>query len=122
MQHSVYDLEVYARQHRENIQRQAEREQLIATARESGRVRQSPPRLTRLLATFHGWIVRERPAARPDSTAQVAQPVPAPQTPLGHLPLPVKRASAANAYAGMVVIARASSVPVSRHPSGVGES
>ena len=124
MQHSAFDLEVYAKHHQGQLQREIARMQQFDAARARGQVSRSMPgsRLSRLLETARIWLTGKSGQASP------APHVPAPgaaiapeQAAYRLLAKQQKPVPAGDAYAGLVVIARASAVPVSKQPSNVGE-
>lgn len=124
MQNSAFDLEVYVKHRQDQMHREIERANQLDAARARGQVSRTGPGevLTRLLASARSWFIGQRsigaPACEPTVVAPVAPANEALPAPAPHRPRPVP---AGDAYAGLVVIARASSVPVSKQPSAVGE-
>jgi hypothetical protein len=117
MQHSVVDLEIHAKTVQENLHRDAERARLVAAAESRGLTRSIRPAglLHRLVASALAWLVGTRIPQREPGATRAAADHPASATPR---PVPAR---AAEPYAAMVVIARASALPIAEQPSRVGD-
>ncbi len=120
MQHSAFDLEVHAKHHQGQIQREIERIQQFDAARARGQASRCKPDLglSRLIEAARAWLTGKTghasPAPQGSANATETSPSSAAAVPASRSANPIP---AGDAYAGLVVIARASSVPVARQPS-----
>ncbi len=120
MQNTAFDLEVYVKHHQDRIRREITRAQQLDATRERHQISRVAPAgfLARLLAAARSWFSgRPAPATRALETKAQASDMSPAQIQAAAPARPAKPAPASNAYAGMVVIARASSVPIARQPS-----
>jgi hypothetical protein len=124
MVNSSFDMEIYARTFRENVHREAEKARRVEEARSRGQVHRADPgqHVARLLTAARSWLSARRsgPAAKPGHMeaelpraalivdAEVVRSAPRPQL-----------SPAAQPYAGMVVIARGTTLQPLEEPSAV---
>ena len=124
MQNTAFDLEVYVKHHQANIQREVTRTQQLDAARGRHQVSRVAPAgvLARLLAAARSWFSGQPTPATPALKTKVPASELSPGQVQAAAPArPAKPAPAGHAYAGMVVIARASSVPIARQPTKIGD-
>ena len=126
MQQSAFDIETYARTQRENMMRDAEMARKVHIARANGQVYR--PRLwqsvARLLAAAQCWLADRRAQAEdarsPKSAVSPYRHSLTSQEPerRSHYRRPAR---AGDPYASMILVARASAVPVAEQPCNVGD-
>ncbi len=126
MQQSAFDIETYARTHRENMMREAVMARKVHLALGTKQAYRVSPweRVCRISAAARCWLVaRGREAARALSPAPVISPDPASRNGQEALQLADQRRPlrASDLYAGMVVVARAAAIPVAEQPCNVNE-
>jgi len=126
MHQSAFDIETYARTQRENMMRDAEMARKVNAARGGGQAYHASAcrPVARLVAAAQGWLAARRVVAvDARSTAPVVSPYR--QSLTGQAPVrhgqQGRPTRVGDPYAGMILVARASAVPIAEQPCSMGD-